>query len=301
MDMDEPVALGTARTADTPRFHNGMIWYREDGTNRLMAMPMDDPSKAFNPGGLKTLSEPVLVQNRYITFRGEHDEVMLVTTDAPHLHGRVGTASCLSAPVPNASYLYFQGPGNTLLRSHLHIDECTTLDSHTCAGRPAISEIAPDYVWYMSTLTRRSSIPRRIFGFDLKTMTAAKTMDVGETSGSILYVSPSNKWLWLICFGKLIPSFQGNIGHYPMLYALFPNADLIRPATAPYGTDAHSLIYYVHNRDLYCVNMAAEPQDANKELIARGCATSPDVGFGFVLYGGTDKRIYKAARSGMPL
>ena len=111
--MATPQQLGTLDTLSAPHLYNGTIWFQ--GTdNKLMVMPMDEPSKAFNVGGLKTLSEPVPVANRYMSFHGEDNKLMLVTTDPPYLHGQIGVAQCLSAPVPSGPYLYYQGMNNTV-------------------------------------------------------------------------------------------------------------------------------------------------------------------------------------------
>jgi hypothetical protein len=150
--MATPQQLGTLDTLSAPHLYNGMIWFQ--GTdNKLMVMPMDDPSKAFNVGGLKTQSEPVPVANRYMAFRGEGDRVMLVTTDPPYVHGQVGSAKCLSAPVPCGPFLYFQGPGNSLSRCRYDHDllEPILVNGQPvtgCTDRPAISDTHRDRLFY---------------------------------------------------------------------------------------------------------------------------------------------------------
>jgi hypothetical protein len=294
--MATPQALGNLKTASTPRYLNGMIWFQEDATNRLMVMPMDDPPKAFNPGGLTTLSEPVLVVGgRYMTFRGEGDKVMMVAVDAPYLHGQLGSETCLSAPVASGIYLYFQGPGNSLIRSRIDRLEHTVLVKDTCAGRPGVAETRAEWLYYLSTdrWSDEGEDKDQVHTINVKSLKPGTTY-IGNSAG--LYVAP-NLWCWAVTYAKLGYPFEvsdrfGSSQHL-MVTAWSPLADPIRPCMAPYGSDKN--IYYVYHNDLYRVPARANVSERDKTLMATGCATSPEVQFGFVLYGGTDKKIYKLA------
>ena len=275
--------LGTLGTLSTPCFYQGTIWFQ--GTdNKLMAMPMDDPSKAFNVGGLKTLSEVAPVQGgRYMAFRGEDDKMMLVTTYPPYLHGQVANEKCLSAPVPCRAYLYYHGLENTLSRRRIDRDKLEVMIVENqqvvdCVERPAISERHPDRLYFKYSKGAVS----RLYSLNFE---EPDTLAL-ESNGSSLYTDPDGNF-WCIQDGKLTRFLYSN---WQTQYTV-AHADPIRPCMAPYGND--NFIYYVLSNDLYRIPKTATTIDAGRELLANYCATSPDVQPGFVLFGGTDKKIYK--------
>jgi hypothetical protein len=279
---------GDHLTTNAVAYHNGMVWFQEYQTNRLMVMPLGKPAEATNPGDLKTLSEPVLVRNRHIAFRGEDDKLMLVTCAAPNLHGQLGTETCLSAPSFGGGYLYFQCAGNSLTRAAIGRNERNVLAVGHCTGRPAVREMQPDRVWYPSDAHSSGNSPY-LQQIDLATLRQGKNHYCHD--GADLCMAPDGQ-LWLIELGLLsYPWVFTNIyGNNEYGTAGKLQADSIRPCV-PHGADRN--IYYVFRGDLF--RASAIPASTDWAFLAKGCATSPNVQPGFVLYGGADKKIYKLA------
>jgi hypothetical protein len=279
---------GDHLTTNAVVYNNGMVWFQEYQTNRLMVMPMGKPAEAKNPGGLKTLSEPVPVRNRHIAFRGEDDKLMLVTCAAPHMYGQLGTETCLSAPSFGGGYLYFQCAGNALARAAVDRNERNVLAVGHCIGRPAVHEMRPDRVWYPSD-ARSPDWTTYLQQIELPSLRQGSNYDCENGSG--LCVAPNGQ-LWLIAMSHLSTTWtftdiDGN-AKYWMSGRL--RADPIRPCV-PRGTGRD--VYYVSRGDLF--RALAFRGSTDWEFLAKGCATSPNVQPGFVLYGGADKKIYKLA------
>jgi hypothetical protein len=298
--MATPEALGNARTSTAPCFHDDRIWYREEGTNRLMVMLMGDPSKAFNFRDLKTLCTPVRVQGgRYLAFRDENNRLMLASTTPPFMHGQLGNAVCISAPAASGPYLYYQGPGNTLERYRIDRDEHELLVKENCICQPAATDSHPNSIWYLTpeNPTKPESPWFDMCEYNPQTKETKRVSMQGDTP--VLLVEPGGRFwchsIGALRFSGLTTQRSGEI--IKTLYA-GPHADPAQPCLAPYGADK---LYYLFMGDLYCIPVGrsitkdAGIHDTTRTKIVTGCATTPDVQPGFVLYGGTDKKIYKLA------
>jgi hypothetical protein len=290
---------GDLKTSSPLCYHNGMIWFREDQTDRLMVMQEGKPKEAVNPYGLKTLSEPVLVKDRYIAFRGENDKLMLITCAAPRLYGQLGNETCLSAPIFGGGYLYFQGPANSLVRCGIERDTRDVLVASDCLARPALSPTRPDYVYYLGVSEDLGEAPRQVNWIDTRTLVAQPVGAKNRTycDSTNLFVTAGGM-VWTTDRGR--PRYLKYAEIPQKFYSLQQLATAASPArfsgiTPPVNDDA----YYIDDRNLLyrLEKRYLDGPITDGPSVIGNCGVTPDVHVGnpdaFAIYAGTDKKIYK--------
>ncbi len=271
--MATPTKLGDIETAGSPRYHRGMVWFRRSD-DRLTIMPIADPSKAVNPNGIKTLSDPVPLHTGPVVFRGEGDKLMMMLGNPPYLHGQIGNCITVSAPVPCEQYIYFRSTDNKLQRVKQDGTRLETL-STSCETRPAISSADPNTVYYGSGDQMRwlniasGSVTSSPWGrVDSETLFKSRDGNVYFTRWSHLYRGGSST--------SDIP------------------ADSFAPMTRAQADD--SMVYYT-DRGKLCRVPNSLDKSKIETLLESGARSAVDAQAGFVLYAGTDHKIYKLAVS----
>jgi hypothetical protein len=114
-----PVKLGTRKAKGTPNIFGTDIWFQGED-DLLWVMPLDDPSKAINPQGLKTMSTPQPSDDGYVYFQGEGNKLIAIQQHFPYLYTNLGGCECWEVPVaPKDGFVYFRNGAGKLSRISL--------------------------------------------------------------------------------------------------------------------------------------------------------------------------------------
>jgi hypothetical protein len=101
--------LGTSKSNSAPNVFDRKVWFQEDATNKLIAMPIDSPESAYNPQGFTVGSMPQLCDDGMAYFQSADNKLVVIQQDYPHLYRVVDDVGCMDTPeAPNDGYVYIR-------------------------------------------------------------------------------------------------------------------------------------------------------------------------------------------------
>jgi hypothetical protein len=181
----------------------------------------------------------------------------------------------VSTPVPCDQYIYFRSMDNTLQRVRHDGSRLETLTTG-CESRPAISSADPNTVYYYGA---RSQLCW------LNVATKSMTHSTYESlDGDTLFKSRDGN-VYFTRWGRLYHAPMGNSDVI---------ADTFTPTTRANAED--SMVYYT-DRGKLCRVPNSLDKSKIEVLLESGARSAVDAQQGFVLYTGTDHKIYKLAVS----